>query len=867
MEEDLNSFDIREKFLSYFEGKGSKRVKSASLIPHNDPTLLFVNAGMVQFKNSFLGKEKRDYVRATSCQKCIRAGGKHNDLDQVGYTARHHTFFEMLGNFSFGDYFKKEAIEFGWEFITKEMAIPEKKLWITVYKDDDEAFDLWHKNIGVPVSRILRLGEKDNFWSMGDTGPCGPCSEIHIDQGEGIGCGRSECGVDCECDRFLELWNLVFMQFNRDKSGNMTKLPKPSIDTGLGLERFTAIVEGVTSNYETDLLMPIIQKIAAATGKEYGDDSKADVSLRVISDHIRAASFLIADGVIPDKTGRGYVLRRIIRRAVRHGKILGFDEPFLWQFSGLVKEMMSPVYPELIQYEDITIKTIEDEEEQFHRTLDIGLSILDKELSKHSCLKSDTVFKLYDTYGFPTDITCDIAREHNISVDMNGFEALVNEQRLRSKKSWTGTNETTINPVYSKIAEKVGKTKFVGYNLNGIFNSKIEALVVDGKIVNTAKEGDVEVITTSTPFYGRSGGQIGDTGFIKSDNFNIKISDTIKESGLIIQKGEVVDGTVLTGSSVVMIVDKKRRNRIRGNHTATHLLQAALRTVLGKTVHQAGSLVTDSYLRFDFTYSDDISAADLRKAEMLVNDEISKSCPILTSETSLDDAMKSGAMALFGEKYGETVRIVSCEDFSKELCGGIHVNNSADIGLFVIKGAKSIASGIKRIEAVTGKTALNILLSYKDIALMLSSMMSVKPVELKDKIYELTKDLKEKERKIRSLKIAKTTETSDLKISEIKNCKFALLQLSNINSKEIRETGDRVKQQIDKGIVCILDVRKLSILIMTTGVDINAASYLKSVLLSYGGRGGGTERMAQGTIPKGTNLDRFIESLKNKLRE
>ncbi len=867
MEEDLDSFDIREKFLSYFEGKGSTRVKSASLIPHNDPTLLFVNAGMVQFKNSFLGKEKRDYVRATSCQKCIRAGGKHNDLDQVGYTARHHTFFEMLGNFSFGDYFKKKAIEFGWEFITKEMGFSENKLWITVYKDDDEAFNLWHKDIGVPESRILRLGERDNFWSMGDTGPCGPCSEIHIDQGEAIGCSRAECGVDCECDRFLELWNLVFMQFNRDKNGNMTKLPKPSIDTGLGLERITAIIEGVNSNYETDLLMPIIQKVAATSGKEYGINSKMDISLRVISDHIRAASFLISDGIIPEKTGRGYVLRRIIRRAVRHGKILGFDEPFLWQFSGLVQKMMSPIYPELIQYEDITIKTIKNEEEQFHRTLDIGLSILDKELSKRSVLKADTVFKLYDTYGFPVDITCDIARERNISVDINGFEALLNAQRLRSKKSWTGTNETAINPVYSKIIERTGKTKFVGYNLNGIFNSKVAALIVNGEIVNAAEGGDIEIVTLSTPFYGRAGGQIGDTGIIQSDAFKIKVTDTIKESALTIHKGTIIEGTVSAGSLANMIVDKERRDNIRRNHTATHLLQAALRSVLGKTVRQAGSLVTDSYLRFDFTYSNNISEIDLREVEMIVNNKISQAIPISTTLSNINEAMKSGAMALFGEKYGEIVRIVSCGDFSNELCGGVHADNSVNIGLFVIKDAKSIASGIKRIEAATGKIALNILLSYKDIVYDASRILSAKPVEIEKKITELLETVKRNDRRIKDLKInTGVSNERNLKIIQSGKYKLALVRLDNANVKEARASGDRLKQKIENGIICIVnDTKKRSIMIMTTESSIDASILLKDIMTKFNGKGGGNRSLAQGTIPKTADLNNIFNLLSTKL--
>jgi len=463
----LDSYQVREKFLSFFEGKGHQRVKSAPLVPHNDSSLLFVNAGMVQFKNCFLGREKRSYKRATSCQKCVRAGGKHNDLEQVGYTARHHTFFEMLGNFSFGDYFKKEAIEFGWEFITKTLMLPPEKLWITVYKEDDEAFNIWHKDIGVPEGKIIRMGKRDNFWSMGDTGPCGPCSEIHIDQGNSVGCGKADCSVECECDRFLELWNLVFMQFDRDKEGNMTRLPKPSIDTGLGLERVVAIMEGVNSNFDTDLFMPIIKEISNTAGTEYGRDFKKDVATRVIADHLRASLFLLTDGVFPDKSGRGYVLRRIIRRAVRYGKLLNFNEPFIHNFVDFVVEMMSPVYPELIQSADLVKKTLFAEQEQFYRTLDNGLAILDAQLSKTGRLDAKTVFKLYDTYGFPVDLTRDIAKERNVAIDMEGFEALLKEQKERSKTSWAGSGESLVNPIYSEIAERVGTTKFVGYELYG----------------------------------------------------------------------------------------------------------------------------------------------------------------------------------------------------------------------------------------------------------------------------------------------------------------------------------------------------------------------------------------------------------------
>ncbi len=863
----MNSYQVREKFLSFFEEKGHTRVKSAPLVPHNDPSLLFVNAGMVQFKDCFLGNEKRDYNRATSCQKCVRAGGKHNDLEQVGYTARHHTFFEMLGNFSFGDYFKKEAIEFGWEFITKTLLMPPEKLWITVYKEDDEAFKLWHENIGLPESRIIRMGQKDNFWSMGDTGPCGPCSEIHIDQGKSVGCGKSECSVDCECDRFLELWNLVFMQFNRDKEGNMIKLPKPSIDTGLGLERVSAVVEGVKSNFDTDLLLPIIKKIASLTDTEYGYDDRNDVAMRVIADHLRASVFLLADGVFPDKSGRGYVLRRIIRRAVRYGKILRFDEPFIYKFVEFFDKMMSPVYPELIQAQELVIKTIAGEEEQFHRTLDSGLEILDSELLKGTKLDAQTIFKLYDTYGFPVDLTCDIAKEHNVAVDMKGFEFLLNEQKNRSRISWSGTDESTVNPIYSKIAKETGSTKFVGYDLDKEFKYKIRALIVGGKSVDITRNGDVEVVSDETPFYGRSGGQTGDSGKIISNKFEIRVDDTIKEAGIIIHRGKVIKGTPAVGEMVEFVVDRQKRDKIEKNHTATHLLQAALRKTLGKTVHQAGSMVTSDYLRFDFTYSGDISQSDIRAVELLVNDEIAKSTLIVTKISSIESAYESGAMALFGEKYGEVVRVVSCGEFSKELCGGTHVKKSSDIGLFVIQSIKSIASGIKRIEAITGTTALNVLLSYKDITYSASKILSVKPIEIEKKITALLETIKQNDRQIKDLKInIGTSDEGNLKIIQSGKYKLALVKLDNANVKEARASGDKLKQKIKDGIVCIInDAKKRSIMIMTTESSVDASLLLKNIMTAFNGKGGGNRYLAQGTIPKTAGMDDIFNLLSIKL--
>jgi len=673
--------EIREKFLHYFAERGHAIVSSSSLIPHNDPTLLFANAGMNQFKDLFLGLEKRDYVRACSSQKCVRAGGKHNDLEQVGRTARHHTFFEMLGNFSFGDYFKKDAIAYAWEFLTRELGLDKDRLYVTVYKDDDEAAEIWHRQEGVPTERIYRFGEKDNFWSMGDTGPCGPCTEIFWDHGPGVGCGKPDCAVGCDCDRYMEIWNNVFMQFNRDAKGNMTPLPKPSVDTGMGLERIATVLQGVKTNYDTDLLQGIIRYTARLGGKEYGADPKDDVSLRVIADHARAVTFLICDGILPSNEGRGYVLRRIMRRAARHGKMLGFAEPVLYRTVEAVTAIMADAYPELLEREEYIRKVVKAEEERFAETLDRGLAILNEEIGSlrrngRTEIPGETLFKLYDTFGFPVDLTADIVESDGFTVDEAGFNACMERQREQAREHWKGSGEEGVGEVFKTLYNQGMRTAFTGYEGQTDY-STISAIVTVGgnQPVTEAKTGaEVEIITESTPFYGASGGQVGDTGTISSGSAHIQIIDTKRPyPDLIVHVGVVEKGTLRTGDAVDLKVESSERAATARNHTATHLLQTALKEVLGDHVKQAGSLVTPDRLRFDFTHFSPMTAEELRRVEELVNGFVMDNAEVSSREMSVAAAMDSGATALFGEKYGDRVRVVKV-GVSAELCGGTHVH-------------------------------------------------------------------------------------------------------------------------------------------------------------------------------------------------
>ncbi len=709
----MKSIEVRKAFLEFFISKGHEKVGSSSLIPRNDPTLLFTNAGMVPFKSVFLGEEKRPYSRAVSCQKCMRAGGKHSDLENVGHTARHHTFFEMLGNFSFGDYFKKDAILFAWELLTGWYALPKDKLWVSVYQEDDEAETLWKGLTDIAPERIVKLGAKDNFWQMGDTGPCGPCSEIIIDQGEGIGCGRPDCAIGCDCDRYLELWNLVFMQFNRDASGLLSPLPRPSIDTGMGLERISAVLQGKHNNFDTDLFAPIIASIAAASGKPYGRNTDNDVSIRVIADHLRSAAFLLSDGLMPSNEGRGYVLRRIIRRASRHAKLLGLADPHLYRLMDSVVEAMGDVYPGLAREQARASKVLMFEEERFTRTLEQGMRILDEIIVKLKkaavkLIPGDELFKLYDTFGFPLDLARDIAMDNHLSVDEEGFQKEMEVQRERARASWVGEDEA-IASIYRELASEIGETEFVGYD-SLESESVVKAIVKEGKVVNIASAGDeVEVFLDKTPFYGESGGQAGDVGLISSAaGFEAEVLTTKKEVGLHAHAVRINSGTLKVWDTVHGSVDWKIRRATARNHTSTHLLHTALRTVLGEHVKQAGSYVAPDRMRFDFSHFYSLERKEIESIESIVNGKILENIRVETEIADIHDALKSGVTALFGEKYGDKVRVVKVPGFSAELCGGTHCSTTGDIGSFIIISEGSVASGIRRIEAFTGQAAFRL---------------------------------------------------------------------------------------------------------------------------------------------------------------
>lgn len=867
----MKGSEIRKKFLDYFAGHYHQVVKSSSLVPKNDPTLLFTNAGMNQFKDCFLGIEKRPYKRACSCQKCVRAGGKHNDLENVGYTARHHTFFEMLGNFSFGDYFKKDAIFYGWDFLTRELGLPKEKLWVTIYKDDDEAFQLWQEITGIKPERIVRLGEKDNFWAMGDEGPCGPCSEIIIDQGEHIGCGRKDCAVGCDCDRFLELWNLVFMQYNRYKDGTLEPLPNPSIDTGMGLERITAVLQGKNSNFETDLLFPYIEKMSLLAKVQYGSDKKTDVHLRVIADHIRAITFLISDGVFPSNEGRGYVLRRIMRRATRHAKMLGFDKPILYSLTEEVVKVMGDAYPELYDTIELVKKVVLNEEERFLETLDSGLKILYEQIEKlkksgNTVLSGEIAFKLYDTYGFPIDLTQDFLREINMQVDMNEFESLMEKQRESARKHWKGEEEA-IDTLYKTLAQEI-KVDFIGY----------DSLTAEGKILKIIQEGFTvseiienesgEIITNKTPFYGESGGQVGDVGTIEGDNFIFEVVDTKKYGDLIIHKGKVTKGSIHEGDSCILRVHDDLRDNTMSHHTATHLLQSALQKTLGSHVKQAGSLVTPTRLRFDFTHFSQLTKEELNSVEEQINRWIRENRKVIVSYLPYDEAIKRGAMAIFGEKYGDIVRLVEIEGVSKELCGGTHQKFTGNIGLFKIVSEESVAAGVRRIEACAGASALAYIKEKESIIEKLSQLLKSNPNDLENKVEKLLKREMELEREIESLssKLMKHELNSALqtKVTE-GGLKLFGVGISARDTEQMRNILDTLKNKDQQAIIFIaslIDDRGSCLLYVPDSLTdkYDAGKLLQEITKAFGGRGGGKKQLAQGGFSKDISLKQAIET-------
>ena len=868
-ETSMTGNDIRKQFLDYFEKHHHRTVRSSSLVPQEDPTLLFINAGMVQFKRVFLGEDKRDYVRATTSQKCVRAGGKHNDLENVGYTARHHTFFEMLGNFSFGDYFKEGAIEFAWDLLTNGYGLPADKLWASVYLDDDDAYDLWQKKIGLPEDRIVRLGEEDNFWSMGDTGPCGPCSEILIDRGEEFGCGRPECTAGCDCDRYLEIWNLVFMQFNRDASGKMTPLPKPSIDTGLGLERMVSIIQDVPTNFDTDLIRPIIAKAEELAEKRLGESHATDVAMKVIADHSRAAAFLIGDGIMPSNEGRGYVLRRIMRRAIRYGRNLGLNRPFLSETAKVVFEIMKPAYPELSEASAFITNIIRNEEVRFLETLDTGMKVLNDTLADirargQSQVPGDIIFKLYDTFGFPVDIVQDVVRDEKMDLDMDGFDQAMDVQRARSKSVAAFDN---ISAAYKNLSARGIKPEFVGYNsLSG--NSKILVMVADGEETTEAGKGQaIEVVTEATPFYGESGGQVGDSGTITGENFELEVLDTVKDpTGLIIHKARVISGNVRKGEAVSLKVDEAGRAATALNHTATHILHAVLRQVLGDHVKQAGSRVAPDRLRFDFTHFSLIKSDTLETIENLVNQRIRQNIATDTAEMDAEDAFKSGATALFEEKYGDRVRVVSLTDFSKELCGGTHTERTGNIGLFKIVSETSIASGVRRIEALTGESALAFVQQTARVLTETAHLLRDKARDVPARVKKMQTDIKAFEKEVEQLKTKLATEATEASTDAartIDGTKVMAQKVSVDTPAALRNLADQLKDKIQSGIVVLggtAGSKAMLIVVVTQDLTdrYHAGNIIKQIAAEVGGRGGGRPDMAQAGGNQPENLDKAL---------
>jgi alanyl-tRNA synthetase len=868
--------EIRAKYLDFFRGKGHEVVASSSLIPRDDPTLLFTNAGMVQFKGLFLGEEKRGYTRATTSQKCVRAGGKHNDLENVGYTARHHTFFEMLGNFSFGDYFKEEAITWAWELLMEGYKLDRNRLHITIYKDDDEAHDIWEKKIGIPASRITRLGEKDNFWAMGDTGPCGPCSEIHFDQGASIGCGRPDCGPACDCDRFLEIWNLVFTQFDRDPSGKLTPLPKPNIDTGMGLERVTAVIQGVKSNYDTDIFRVPINRIQELSSIKYGDSEKYDLSFRVISDHARAAAFLIGDGIMPSNEGRGYVLRRIIRRAIRYGQVLGFKDSFFHGVADSVIDAMGDHYTDLEGSRSFIRGVLVNEEKRFADTLFYSMKMLGDEIekiksNKGSIIPGELAFKLYDTYGLSLDIVQDVARDEGLTIDMASYEKSMSSQRNQSRESWKGSGEEKIPEVYKKLTSDGLKCEFIRDRKQDI-KSKITAILRDGKEVSEANVNDtIEIILECTPFYGESGGQVGDQGILVNNGVKIKVTGTIKAGGnLIIHKGTVESGSAKTGDEITAHVDMERRKAIQANHTATHLLHSALREILGDHVKQAGSQVSSERLRFDFSHFAQVEKEKLMEVESLVNMHIRDNHPVTTEVMTREDASKTGAMAIFEERYGANVRVVSVgQGVSMELCGGTHVNGTGDIGFFKIVSEMAVAANVRRIEALTGKAAVTYSQTQDNEIKEAAAILKTGPDQLIEKINQVLRDLKQKDTEIESLK-AKilSKESGDILsgLKEIGGVKVLVKELESLSPKELRDYVDRIREKLASGIIVLGSKSEDKVMLICAVTDdltkmYDAGKIVKEMSEIVGGKGGGRPDMAQGGGNNPLKLSLALESI------
>lgn len=865
----MKSKEIRRLFLEFFKRNDHTVIPSSPLIPRDDPTLLFTNAGMVQFKSVFLGEEARPYKRAVSVQKCLRAGGKHNDLESVGRTARHHTFFEMLGNFSFGDYFKREAIRWAWEFLTEWVRLPKERLLITVYEKDNEAFSLWQEETDIRAERIFRLGEKHNFWQMGDTGPCGPCSEILIDQGHEMSCGRPDCRVGCDCDRYLEVWNLVFMQYNKDSSGKPSPLPRPSIDTGMGLERLSAILQGKKNNFDSDLFSLIIKEVEHISKKGYGSSHEVDTSIRVIADHIRAIAFVLSEGLMPSNEGRGYVLRRIIRRAGRHGFMLGINTPFLYKLLDPVFDVMSEPYPELLDEPERSRKILMFEEERFAHTLSAGMEILNRLIDELKSSGKQTIpgselFRLYDTYGFPPDLVMDIAQDNGLMVDEEGFNREMELQRTRARASWVG--EEAVSGIYREVLKKTGPTEFIGYE--GIdAEATVMAIIRDGAEIDEAKEGeDVELILNRTPFYGEAGGQVGDRGILKAEGLKVEVVDTKRFSDLIIHICNVKKGTVKAGISLKASVDEQRRRAIMRNHTATHLLHTALRIALGDHVKQSGSLVAPERLRFDFTHFYAMNEKELREVEDIVNEKIIENLPVNVTVVSLDEALSSGVTALFDEKYGEKVRVVRAGDFSAELCGGTHCRATGEIGLFRIIAEGSVAAGLRRIEALTGHGAIEYTRKKESELKKSANLLRVDELRVSERVERLINEsrLKDKEiERLRSSSVAKDINTILQDTIEMDNVKVLARRLDGLDLKSLRSLADNLRERIVSGVIVlgsVLDGQAYYVSAVTKDLTkrFNAGDILKAVT---GGKGGGRADLAQGGSKDVGNVDKAINSV------
>ncbi len=857
----MTGHEIRELFLSFFEKKGHTRVKSASLVPEKDPTLLFVNAGMVPFKDVFLGIEKRPYTRAVSCQKCLRVSGKHNDLESVGFTSRHHTFFEMLGNFSFGDYFKKEAIEYAWEFVTEYLKIPKEKLYVSVFEEDEEAYLLWRDHIGLPEDRIWRMGEEDNFWQMGDTGPCGPSSEIYVDRGEEYG-----------SERYLEIWNLVFMQYNRDEKGRLTPLPKPNIDTGMGLERVASVLQGTRTNFEIDLIRPLIAFGEELSKRSYGESFETDSALRVIADHLRALTFAIGDGVLPSNAGRGYVIRRILRRAMRFGYKLGIEEPFLYKGVDLVVEIMKEPYPELLQARSFIKSVIRGEEERFINTLRRGMPYVEEVLQKaEGVLSGEVIFNLYDTYGFPLDLLEEMARERGVKLDMEGFSQEMERQRERARKHFK-IETKEVHPIYHHLKELGLISTFIGYEETKAY-TELLAIVKEGELVSEVKEGErAQLVLKETPFYAERGGQIGDTGRIEGPHGLFLVEDTQSPlEGIIVHIGHVARGSLKVGERVFAQIDEERREDIKRNHTATHLLHAALREVLGEHVRQAGSLVADQYLRFDFTHFQPLTEEEIKRVEELVNYQIMKNEPVVAEEMDYQSAIKSGAIAIFEEKYGERVRVLSIGDFSKELCGGTHVSRTGDIGYFRIVSESSVGAGVRRIVAKTGRWAVEEAFKDKKLIGEVARLLGSSVEDIPRALQRLIEELKEKEREIERLKeklLTGSATASSIRREDLGEVEFHFGLLGDVEPKDMLTMADNIRNRSDRAVVFLISRRgqKLSSLIALSrplSSRLSAKDLMKIVSGRLGGGGGGRDDLVQGGVNTLEGLEDLLEELKS----